>query len=151
MTEIKPSKQIDEVVAAVMDILNKIDQASIQNIGGDKLTEIAIRLAQYKAYLGGEVAELDYSLKMMEAVREGVWTDNYSEAKKTEEKMTDKMACSLADTATREQKMEGIELGRKFNKIKNLRQDIGDLITVLQSRIGHLKSEKIDSMLPNIR
>jgi len=151
MTEVKPNKQIDEVVNEIMEILNKIDKAKISAVGGDKLTEIAIRLAQYKAYLGGEVAELDYQLKMMEAVRDGAWADLYSEAKKSEEKITDTACRTIADQGTAEQKMEEIELGRKFNKIKNLRQDIGDLITTIQSRIGHLKSEKIDSMLPNLK
>ena len=86
MAEVKPNKQIDEVVNKVMEILNDIDKVFIGRISGDKLTEIAIRLAQYKAYLGGEVAELGYQLNMMEAVREGVWADIYSEAKKSEEK-----------------------------------------------------------------
>jgi len=155
MAEVKPNKQINEVVAEVMNILNHIDKAKIAAIGGDKLTEIAIRLAEYKAYLGSEVAELSYQLNMMEAVREGVWADLFAQAKANGEPggkpVTDTGARTFADRGTAESKMEEIELGRKFNKIKNLRQDIGDLITTIQSRIGHLKQERMDAMLPNIQ
>ena len=149
MTETIPNKPINVVVNEVMNILNLIDKAKISAIGGDKLTEIAIRLAQYKAYLGGEVAELDYGLKMMEAHRDDAWADAYAETKQSGDKITDTAARTAADQSTSESKKEEIELGRKYNKIKNLRQDIGDLITTVQSRVGHLKSEKIDSFLPN--
>lgn len=149
MTEVIPNKPIDEVVNEIMNILNLVDKARISTIGGDKLTEIAIRLAQYKAYLGGEVAELDYNLKMMEAYRDDAWADAYAETKQSGDKITDTAARTAADQSTSVSKKEEIELGRKYNKIKNLRQDIGDLITTIQSRIGHLKSERIDAMLPN--
>ena len=149
MAEIIPNKPINEVVNEVMNILNLINKAKISSIGGNKLTEIAIRLAQYKAYLGGEVAELDYNLKMMEEYRDDAWADAYAGAKQAEDKVTDTAARTIADQSTSVSKKEEIELGRKYNKIKNLRQDIGDLITTVQSRVGHLKSEKIDSFMPN--
>ena len=132
MSDIKDSvKKILEIVSS----LKRID-----NIGGNELSEKALLLSIHKVYVGQKLVQLEYELDHNKMIRKTEWggaflaTEGTVDAKKI-----------AADEKVREMVGEEIELERKIGILKNLRVDVSDLTTVIQTRISQLKSELMES------
>jgi hypothetical protein len=150
-------KGIDETVGKQLKIIQYIERHSISELQGDGISQMIVALSTNNVFLGQFVAERDYEINMMEATRKNLWTDEYAQARagaKTNPeapvKTTQKDSEMMADKAVNEMVMDEIEAKRSLAKIKNLRIDCKELVSSLQSRLNHLKQERIDaSMVPD--
>jgi len=142
---------IEKVVNNQLKIVNFLEKNKPNEINGDEISRMIIVLATNNCYLGQFVSSLEYALDMSTALRKSIWTDKYSEIRKGIEKVTQRDTEAFADKEVETMVKEEIELKRKLLKVKNLRVDCRELQTALQSRMGQLKSERLDAMLPNIR
>lgn len=141
---------IDETVGKQIKIIQYIDKRDVATLQGDEISRMIVALSTNNCFLGQFVAERDYEINMMEAVRKDAWTDKYAEQRKSEVKITQKDSEINADMAVKSMVMDEIEAKRSLAKIKNLRIDCKELVTSLQSRLNHLKQERIDaSMVPD--
>lgn len=150
-------QQIDETVEKIMKIINwfnKLDPnpdakgMNFADANMDRLTVAATALATYKVYLGDFIANLSYWINFADAEQKQFWTTRFFEHKKAEEKVSDTVAKAKADQDVHEQGLEIIEKKLQYDRLKNLRQDVSDLITTIQTRVSSLKREQTESTLP---
>jgi len=164
-------KEIDEVVGKQMVVINYINgkvgndidgylqKTDNTDLPGEVVSRAIMVLSTNNVFLGLHVSKMDYEINMMEAIRKNSWTDEYAKARSGAKgspenpvKVTQKDSEMIADRTVQTMIMDEIEAKRSLAKIKNLRTDCKELVTSLQSRLNHLKQERIDaSMVPNPR
>lgn len=145
-------KPIDEIVKKQMNVIEWLENSDIKNIPGEDISRAIVVLSTNNVFLGEFVAEHDYEINMMEASRKNAWADSYAKQRSSEVKITQKDSEINADQEVKKLVMDEIEAKRSLAKIKNLRMDCKELVSSLQSRLNHLKQERIDaSMVPNPR
>ena len=127
---------IDKIVENSLDIIKGISTHKINDLTPEELSQYALRLASNKIFLGLELTELDYQFNHLKMERKGIWADIFSEAKGT---VKDREL--EADKAVQLKVKEELEFDRKISILKNLRQDLGDCITTIQTRVSQLKQE----------
>jgi len=146
------SGELEPVLEQVVKIVKYISAYPVDSISGDVLIDAAIHLAAFKATIGQSFAEQQHAVNSAEAQVKHAWSVAYSDckmdAKVKGEKTTEAEAKAVADGFTYEAELEIISMKLSLDKAKNLRQDIGDMITTLQSRLGQLKQEMRDMSLP---
>jgi len=143
---------IGEVVSKIMEIVTYFRTHPVDTMPGEEMTRAAAKLAALKATLGQEVAETQYRVSFQEAERKHLWTQAFARAKgatdpESGKLPTDTVARNAADDLVHPEVLEGIEMQRELDLLKNLRSDSADLITTIQSRVGQLKQEMRDSFL----
>jgi hypothetical protein len=127
-------------------ILSDISLLSdISSLDGGTLSEIALRLSVNKVYVGQAVAGLEYNLSQHALSRKLIWAKMFKSKREEEERPTVKDAELFADGSTYTSFKEELEMERDVSTLKNLRRDVSDCITTIQTRIGQLKSEMIEA------
>lgn len=137
--------ELGVVIGKIEQCIDSITSEKISNINGDELSRKALFLSTHKFYLGSEISELEYNLNMNEAIRKQTWAEAYGEARKSEEKTTQKDCEIIADEKVRASILEEIELKKNIMKLKMIRADVGDIVTTVQTRISVLKQERFES------
>lgn len=132
-----------QIVDEMLEIINSVKE--VRNLNGDDLSQKAVKLATLKAYIGQSVAKLDYEISMLEATRKNEWNRVFSEFRSEGKSIAESEVNS--NIVVRDMIKDEIELKRKFNIVKNLRQDADSVISVIQSRLGQLKSEMVESRI----
>jgi len=145
-------ESIDKTVEKQIAVIQWIDERKTKDIQGDKISEAIVVLSTNNVFLGQFIADRDYEINMMEATRKNLWTDEYAKSRASEVKTTQKDSEMMADKEVHTMVLDEIEAKRSLAKIKNLRTDCKEVVTSLQSRLNHLKQERIDaSMVPTPR
>lgn len=145
--KVKIERDLTKIIDLIGASINEISTKGIGNLFGDELSKKALHLATMKSFLGQSLADMEFTLNMTEADRKARWTSFFMEAKRSQDKITVMECSSIADVAIKDVLNKEIELKGQVQKIKNLRQDVSDIITTIQTRINALKSERIESNL----
>lgn len=148
------NKDIDQVVAKQMKIIEFLSGEKLSEIPTERLSLAAIALATNNAYLGDQLADYQYKLEMTEATRKQVWADKYVEFKRSGidgQKITQKDAEVFADIAVEGDIKEEIETRHSLQKIKMMRASCGDILTAIQTKISFAKEELRSSLMPNAK
>lgn len=140
---------MEEAIKNQETIIKHINDSKISTLDGNTISRMIVHLATNNSVLGQMVAEYEYKLDMMTATRKSAWAEKFAEVRSGEEKITQKDTEVIADAEVEDMVKEEIETKHMLLKIKNMRSDCKDVQTALQSRLGHLKQERMDSMLPN--
>lgn len=142
-------KGIEEVIASQLKIVKYLDDHEIGKIGGDELSRMVVALATNNAYLGQLVAKYEYDHDMQEALAKNTEIKEYMALRNGEGKMSQGDAEKFSKDKTEDINKSAIKIKGNLLRIKNLRTDCKELQTAIQSRIGQLKQERMDAMLPN--
>ncbi len=152
MSETSPfnPKNVDQFVVESLKITEWIYKTKIESLQPLQLQEALLNLAACKLMIGQAVASYQYDINFMEAEKDHAWTAKFFEAKKlvdeeTNKRMTDGGAKAEADKAVEQTELEIIETKGKLDQLKNLRNDLSDIVTTVQTRIGMLKEELKES------
>jgi hypothetical protein len=138
------TRELSVILGRIEQVIDSITSEKISNLQGEELSKKALFLSTHKYYLSSELAELEYGLNMNEALRKQTWAEAYAKARQVE-KSTSKDCEVTADNEVREMVKEEIELKKNITKLKGIRQDVSEITTTIQTRIGVLKQEKFES------
>jgi len=136
-----------EIIEKINNIIDHYRNTEIIKLDGDFLSQTAVKLAAYKVNLGEFIGKVEPQLNSKEMERKSKWSDLYAEARQSEEKRTVDDCKAIADKQVRKLVSAEINLKNDLILVKNLRQDVGDLISTIQSRLSYLKQERQDVVI----
>lgn len=125
---------IRETVKSILGIIRSLK--NIANVSGNELSEKALLLSIHKVYLGQKLVSFEFDLDNDKMIRKVAWGEAFSEAEGT----VDAKKIS-ADSAVNDMLREEIDLERKVGVLKNLRYDVSEVISTVQSRMSQLRIE----------
>lgn len=135
-------QNIQQVTESILNDINSL--RDISTLDGSTLSVIALRLSVNKVYVGQQVAEMDYELSQQTLAKKLEWARVFAGIRNGTQKMTVDDAKSATEALTEELTREENEKKREVDILKNLRRDVSEVITTIQTRIGQLKSEYIE-------
>ena len=144
--KVKIERELAQTIDRIGVAINEISLSKMSSLFGDELSRKALHLATMKSFLGQATADLEYTVNLTEASRKAKWADIYAKARTNSENRV-KDCETIADREVREIERKEIELKGQLSKLKNLRIDVSDIITTIQTRIGVLKAERAESGL----
>lgn len=145
--KVKIERELSKIIDRIGIAINEISLAKISSLYGDELSKKALHLATMKAFLGQSIADIEFTFNLMEADKKVKWNEIYQESRTNPDKLTVDDCKAIADKKTYSLTVRIIELDSQVQKIKNLRKDVSDIITTIQTRIGVLKEERRESGL----
>lgn len=139
----KQFQDIDSVATEIMTIVGNLAANKIANLGGDMLSLLVLKLAAYKAFLGGHVAELRLTRDAADMAYIKARETAYMKHRKDGENVADSQAKRRIDAE--DDYNAYIDAAYQYERIHNLHNDCRDMVEAMRSRLIHLQGERRDS------
>lgn len=130
---------VDELVTDLRLSADLFADSSISSMTGDAVSELIVNLAAKRTYLGEYVAYYQRDADLAEAHYEQTREEAYRAAREAGRSGVD--ADSAKRLAAVEPREAAIKAKYQATLVKNLWNDIDNLIDTLRSRLSYLKSE----------
>jgi len=133
------------ILHKTMDIVEELNQANLSDLekfGGDILSERAMRLSIYSVYLSKEIGKRYKDKVKKEYVLGMTEIEAYKEAKRSGIKVPVEDAKKESKLVTRKLKDDFDEADIRYNRLMVVKRTIDNLVSVIQSRLSYLKSER---------
>ncbi len=133
----------DEAVNEVLKISKMFLDDGFKSLDGNELTELSVRLAAYKVYLGEAESISREQAEKSEFHLETVKDQVFTEARKSGSSVAD--AETLKRTRTERHRLQAITSRQQYRRISNLYNDCKYLLEAIRSLVIHLQQEKAES------
>jgi len=139
-------KNDDEVIKKALKLIDYVSGRNFKDFTGDELTRIAGELAILKVNLGRVVSDKMLEAKATYTYRKWKYSKEYQAQKKQwGSKMTVGEAEAVAEDGIENEREAELLSEHQADTLQTLYEDMGEIIRVIQTRIGYLKSERIES------
>lgn len=132
-------EDVSEVVKAILKVNSMLKDEVVSQLDGDTLSVLAVKLASYKAYLGGYVADYRLVRDQTEAEYFHVRETAYKRLRDAGSGVTD--AESQRRLEAEDARKAYIDSNYKFERLNILHGDCRDMIDAIKSRLIHLQTE----------